>query len=91
MSVSYEQRTVADVIVYRLQARGVSRVYGYSGDGINGVLDAIRRSDGRLSFVQARHEKSAAFMVAGEAKYARLLEAYVEIEQHLTTEREEER
>lgn len=64
------QRTVSDVIADRLQEWGVSRVYGYSGDGINGMLEAIRKSDGALTFVQARHEENAAFMAVGEAKYA---------------------
>lgn len=65
-----EQRTVADVVVDRLSRWGVSRVYGYSGDGINGILEAIRRFDGELAFIQARHEENAAFMAVGEAKYA---------------------
>ncbi|WP_040569346.1 thiamine pyrophosphate-requiring protein [Microbacterium yannicii] len=65
-----QERTVSDVIVERLADWGVSRVYGYSGDGINGVLEAIRRSEGDVSFVQARHEENAAFMAVGEAKYA---------------------
>lgn len=45
-------------------------MYGYSGDGINGVLEAIRASAGDLAFVQARHEENAALMAVGEAKYA---------------------
>jgi len=65
-----QQRTVSDAIVDRLIEWGVSRVYGYSGDGINGVIDAIRRSEGGVAFVQARHEENAAFMAVGEAKYA---------------------
>ncbi|MGC5222542.1 thiamine pyrophosphate-requiring protein [Micromonospora sp. DT81.3] len=65
-----QQRTVSDAIVDRLVEWGVSRVYGYSGDGINGVLDALRRSEGGVDFVQARHEENAAFMAVGEAKYA---------------------
>ncbi|MCE7483002.1 MULTISPECIES: thiamine pyrophosphate-requiring protein [Microbacterium] len=65
-----QQRNVSDVIVDRLSRWGVSRAYGYSGDGINGVLEAIRASDGKVAFVQARHEENAAFMAVGEAKYA---------------------
>ncbi|MRG60355.1 thiamine pyrophosphate-requiring protein [Agromyces sp. CFH 90414] len=61
--------TVADAIVDRLREWGVARIYGYSGDGVNGIVEAIRRTDGAVAFVQARHEESAAFMAVGEAKY----------------------
>src|SRR5215204_2334858 len=56
------QQTVADVIVSRLREWGVDRIFGYSGDGINGVLDAVRRADDAPAFIQARHEENAAFM-----------------------------
>jgi len=62
------ERTASDVLVDRLQAWGVDRVFGYSGDGINGVMGALRRS-GRPQFIQARHEETAAFMAVGHAKY----------------------
>lgn len=62
------ERLVADVIVDRLQAWGVDRIFGYSGDGINTVLGALRRS-GSPEFVQARHEENAALMAVGHAKY----------------------
>ena len=62
------ERLVADVIVERLQAWGVDRIFGYSGDGINTVLGALRRA-GAPEFVQARHEENAAFMAVGHAKY----------------------
>ncbi|MDR7278562.1 thiamine pyrophosphate-requiring protein [Catenuloplanes atrovinosus] len=62
------EKTVSDVLVERLEAWGVSRVFGYSGDGINPVLGAMRRA-GRPEFVQARHEETAAFMATGHAKY----------------------
>lgn len=63
------ERTVADVIVERLTTWGVGRVFGYSGDGINGFMGALRRAEGQVEFVQARHEESAAFMAVGHAKY----------------------
>lgn len=63
------ERTVADVIVDRLTVWGVDRVFGYSGDGINGFMGALRRSAGRVGFIQARHEENAAFMAVGHAKY----------------------
>ncbi|WP_323959611.1 thiamine pyrophosphate-requiring protein [Arthrobacter sp. JZ12] len=61
-------RLVADAIVERLTSWGVNRVFGYSGDGINPVLGALRRA-GAPEFIQARHEENAAFMAVGHAKY----------------------
>ena len=63
------QRTVSDLMVERLQSWGVDRVFGYSGDGINGFMGALRRSQGKIEFVQARHEEAAAFMAVGHGKY----------------------
>ncbi|MEV4642391.1 thiamine pyrophosphate-requiring protein [Actinoplanes sp. NPDC049548] len=62
-------RTVSDLVVERLTAWGVDRVFGYSGDGIDAVMGALRRA-GKPEFVQARHEEAAAFMAVGHAKYA---------------------
>src|SRR4051812_49461599 len=62
------ERLVADLVVERLRQWGVPRVFGYSGDGINAVMGALRRA-GEPAFVQARHEESAAFMAVGHAKY----------------------
>src|SRR4051794_41605589 len=63
------ERLVADLVVERLREWGVARVFGYSGDGINAVMGALRRAGGDPEFVQARHEESAAFMAVGHAKY----------------------
>ena len=52
------ERTTSDVLVERLSDWGVERVFGYSGDGIDGVMGALRRA-GRPQFVQARHEEAA--------------------------------
>jgi pyruvate dehydrogenase (quinone) len=62
-------RTVSDLLVERLTAWGVDRVFGYSGDGIDPVIGALRRA-GTPAFVQARHEENAAFMAVAQAKYA---------------------
>lgn len=70
MGDSNEQGTVADAIVRRLSAWGVDRLYGYSGDGNNPLLGAVRRGGGAPRFIQARHEESAAFMAVGDAKYS---------------------
>lgn len=61
--------TVGDFIVDRLGQWGVERVYGYSGDGINGVMGALRRADGKVRMIQPRHEELASFMACGHAKY----------------------
>ena len=58
----------ADFLVERLKACGVERIFGYSGDGINGVIGAIQR-DGDLDFVQPRHEEMGAFMAVAHAKF----------------------
>ncbi len=64
-----DKQQVSDLIVERLDAWGVERVYGYAGDGNNPLLGAIRRASNGPTFVQAKHEESAAFMAVGEAKY----------------------
>lgn len=61
--------TVGDFIVDRLAQWGVESVYGYSGDGINGVMGALRRAEERVRMIQPRHEELAAFMACGHAKY----------------------
>ena len=60
---------VGDFIVERLSEWGVKRIYGYPGDGINGIMGALARADGKVDFVQVRHEESAAFMACGHAKF----------------------
>ena len=59
----------ADFFVERLKAWGVKRIYGYSGDGINGVIGALQR-DGGIEFIQPRHEEMAAFMAVADAKFS---------------------
>lgn len=61
--------TVGDFLVERLHQWGVRRIYGYPGDGINGVFGALNRAKGKIEFVQARHEEMAAFMAAAHAKF----------------------
>src|SRR5258707_774120 len=63
-------RTAADVLVDRLIDWGVDVVFGLPGDGINGIMEALRTRQDRISFVQVRHEESAAFMACGYAKYS---------------------
>ena len=61
--------TTSDFLVQRLFDWGVRRVYGYPGDGINGIMGALDRADGKIDFVQVRHEEMAAFMACAHAKF----------------------
>lgn len=61
--------TTSDQILQRLHAWGVRRIFGYPGDGINGMLGALDRMQDRMQFIQARHEELAAFMACAHAKY----------------------
>ena len=60
---------VSDHIVQRLQQWGVRRIFGYPGDGINGVVGALGRGNHGIGFIQTRHEELAAFMATGHAKF----------------------
>ncbi|GAA0743241.1 thiamine pyrophosphate-requiring protein [Sphingomonas sp. ABOLD] len=63
-------KQTSDFFVARLKAWGVTRIYGYSGDGINGVLGALQRAEAEgIEFIQVRHEEMAAFMAAAHAKF----------------------
>src|SRR3954452_11125049 len=63
-------QTVGDFIVQRLHAWGVRNIFGYPGDGINGVFGALNRAEGKIRFAQARHEEMAAFMACAYAKFS---------------------
>jgi pyruvate dehydrogenase (quinone) len=60
-------KTVGDFVFERLARWGVVRVFGYPGDGINGITTALGRQD-KIDFIQVRHEEEAAFMASGHAK-----------------------
>jgi pyruvate dehydrogenase (quinone) len=60
-------KKVADVIIESLIAAGVKRIYGISGDSLNGITDSIREHDKDISWVHVRHEESAAFAAGSEA------------------------
>jgi pyruvate dehydrogenase (quinone) len=62
-------KTVGDFLFQRLHAWGVTRVFGYPGDGINGIVSALGQTDGSIDFIQVRHEEEAAFMACGHAKF----------------------
>jgi len=61
--------TTSDHLVRRLHEWGVRRVFGYPGDGINGLMGALQRAQGTIEFVQTRHEELAAFMACAHAKF----------------------
>lgn len=60
---------VSDFLLKRLSAWGIKRLFGFPGDGINGILGALGRAGERFEFVQVRHEEMAAFMACAHAKF----------------------
>ncbi len=61
--------TASDVLVERLLAWGVDTIFGLPGDGINGVMEALRKTQDKIRFIHVRHEESAAFMACAYAKF----------------------
>src|SRR5438067_578892 len=61
--------TAADLLIETIQDWGVDTVFGLPGDGINGIMEALRQRRDRIRFIQVRHEESAAFMACAYAKY----------------------
>jgi pyruvate dehydrogenase (quinone) len=62
-------RTAADILIETIMDWGVDTVFGLPGDGINGIMEALRKRKDQIRFIQVRHEESAAFMACGYAKY----------------------
>ena len=60
--------TAADVLIDTLEHWGVEVVFGLPGDGINGIMESLRKRQDRIRFIQVRHEETAAFMACGYAK-----------------------
>ena len=63
------KKTAADVLIETLQEWGVDTVFGLPGDGINGIMEALRKREDQVRFIQVRHEEAAAFMACAYAKY----------------------
>ena len=61
--------TAADILIDTISDWGVEVVFGLPGDGINGIMEALRKRQDKIRFVQVRHEESAAFMACGYAKF----------------------
>ena len=62
-------KTAADVLIEKLQNWGVEVIFGLPGDGINGIMEALRQRKDIIRFIQVRHEEAAAWMACGYAKY----------------------
>ena len=62
-------KTAADNLCERLIEWGTNTIYGFPGDGINGILGSLRRHQDQLRFIQTRHEEMASFMACGHAKF----------------------
>src|SRR4051812_12069492 len=61
--------TTSDILVETLLAWGVDTVFGLPGDGINGIIEALRTRQDRIRFIQVRHEEAAAFNACAYAKW----------------------
>ncbi|HWP59683.1 MAG TPA: thiamine pyrophosphate-dependent enzyme [Candidatus Acidoferrales bacterium] len=62
-------QTAADILIETLYDWGVDVVFGLPGDGINGIMESLRKRRSEIRFIQVRHEEAAAFMACGYAKY----------------------
>ena len=61
--------TAGDVLVEKLIDWGVDTIFGLPGDGINGVMESLRKAQKKIRFIHVRHEESAAFMACAYAKF----------------------
>jgi pyruvate dehydrogenase (quinone) len=62
-------QTTADILIDRLIQWDVTHIFGLPGDGINGIMEALRQRQDKIRFVHVRHEEAAAFMACAYAKY----------------------
>ncbi len=62
-------KMTADLLIERLSAWGVDTIFGFPGDGIDGIFEALRTHQDTMTFIQVRHEEAAAFAACGYAKY----------------------
>src|SRR5215475_6391199 len=63
-------KTTADLLIERLIEWRVDTIFGFPGDGVNGIFEALRVNKDKIRFVQVRHEEAAAFAACGYAKYS---------------------
>jgi len=69
--------TTADILIERLIAWNVEVIFGIIGDGINPIIEALRKRKDRIKFITVRHEEAAAFMASAHAKYTGKLSACI--------------
>jgi pyruvate dehydrogenase (quinone) len=62
-------KQVSDFLLERLLDWGITRIFGFPGDGINGIIGALDRAKDKIDFIQVRHEEDAAFMACGHSKF----------------------
>ncbi len=62
-------KTIGDFLLERLSEWGIKRIYGFPGDGINGIMGALLRAGDQFDYIQTRHEEMAAFMACAHAKF----------------------
>ncbi|MDQ6723236.1 MAG: thiamine pyrophosphate-binding protein [Thermoproteota archaeon] len=77
MSNDYQNMQTSDIIVEALIDWGIKVIFGMPGDGINGVMEALRKRQDKIQFILVRHEESAAFMACAYAKYTGRLGACI--------------
>src|SRR6059036_1827064 len=63
-------KNTAELLVERLIEWGVETIFGFPGDGVNGIFEALRTNQDKIRFIQVRHEEAAAFAACGYAKYS---------------------
>src|SRR5438045_9393554 len=61
--------TASDFLIRRINEWGLKRIYGYPGDGINGIMGALDRANGAVEYIQVRHEEMTAFMACAHARF----------------------
>ncbi len=66
-------KTAADLLIGRLIDWGVKVIFGFPGDGINGIFEALRTHQEQIKYIQVRHEEAAAFAACGYAKFTNAL------------------
>jgi pyruvate dehydrogenase (quinone) len=67
------KKTTADLLIERLIEWGVDTIFGFPGDGINGIFEALRTHQDKIKYIQVRHEEAAAFAADGYARYTNRL------------------
>src|ERR1700674_2868306 len=63
------KNTAADILIDTIYDWGVEVIFGLPGDGINGIMEALRQRQDKIRFIHVRHEESAAFMACAYSKY----------------------